>query len=223
MRTNLNELQIQTDMEPVRLQDHGICTPSVDVHFRDLASRLIALINEADYVVGCVAWLTHYGILDALAKKSGVSLVVQKEDWLRPDGDVSKQVLRAKYEALPWMERFQHQGLVSKLSSSGDPSLAAVRCAGIRAAKGKFEPRCHHKFVVFCRKDQWGDVGETYAVWTGSFNFTFNGGDSLENAVVIRTPEIVRAYYNEYQQIVALSEPLDWEHEWVAPEWRIGT
>lgn len=34
---------------------------------------------------------------------------------------------------------------------------------------------------------------------------------------------ILEAYYKEFQQIYALSEPLDWETEWAAPELRIGT
>ena len=34
---------------------------------------------------------------------------------------------------------------------------------------------------------------------------------------------IVQAYYQEWGQVFALSEPLDWESEWVEPEYRIGT
>ena len=62
-----------------------------------------------------------------------------------------------------------------------------------------------------------------YKVWTGSFNFTNNAERSFENAVVLEEPSIVQAYFKEFQQIAALSEPLDWESEWVEPEWRIGT
>lgn len=61
------------------------------------------------------------------------------------------------------------------------------------------------------------------AVWTGSFNFTYNAALSLENAVEIRIPEIAQAYLQEFCSVAAFSEPLDWTEEWCAPEWRIGT
>ena len=54
-----------------------------------------------------------------------------------------------------------------------------------------------------------------YAVWTGSFNFTRNATMSFENAVVLYDPNIVRAYYHEYGQIVFLSESLDWTKSWM--------
>lgn len=38
-----------------------------------------------------------------------------------------------------------------------------------------------------------------YAVWTGSFNFTKNACASFENAVVLREPAIVKAFFEEYQ------------------------
>ena len=46
---------------------------------------------------------------------------------------------------------------------------------------------------------------------------------SLENTVIIHSKKVAQAYFNEWAQITALSEPLDWESEWSAPEWRIGT
>jgi hypothetical protein len=92
----------------------------------------------------------------------------------------------------------------------------------------------HHKFVVFCKTDvrtvtlvdamtESRATIRPYAVWTGSFNFTANGSASFENAVYLTDPPLVAAYFEEWGQVVALSEPLDWRDEWVAPEWRIGT
>jgi hypothetical protein len=52
--------------------------------------------------------------------------------------------------------------------------------------------------------------------------FTENANRSLENAVLIEDCE-TSAYYREWERILALSEPLDWESEWGAPEWRIGS
>ena len=81
----------------------------------------------------------------------------------------------------------------------------------------------HNKFLVFCTFEYEPFAYRPYAVWTGSFNLTFNASMSLENVVVIQSPVLAGAYLNEWAQILALSEPLDWEQEWVAPTWRIGT
>jgi phosphatidylserine/phosphatidylglycerophosphate/cardiolipin synthase-like enzyme len=62
-----------------------------------------------------------------------------------------------------------------------------------------------------------------YAVWTGSFNFTKTAPLSFENAVVIQDAKIVEAYFKEYAQIAALSEPLDWTVVWIAPQWSFQT
>ena len=82
------------------------------------------------HVVGCVAWLTDYDILDALAKMDAVSIIVQKEDGLRPDGKTTMKVLRPKYETFPGTERYVYAGLRCKLSVCGCPWIEAVRCVG---------------------------------------------------------------------------------------------
>ena len=79
---NLNNLVIPFDPE------NGIQSTNIKsaVYFRNLDKHLITHIKKADLIVGCVAWLTHQGILQALANTpKGVSIIVQKEDFLRPD------------------------------------------------------------------------------------------------------------------------------------------
>ena len=243
---NLNELELNVDEGDKRkFQDYG--TNSEDgkttVYFRDVESHLIKHIGEADYIVGCVAWLTSFPILNALSKKVGVSIIVQKEDFLRPDLDSSnrwKSDLRRAYDALPMSLNRQDHGFGStvlyNMSVAYTPEIQPVRCIGNNnSAKSSAFPRAHHKFIVLCKdglqlsergaRDQsseWNSFNP-YEVWTGSFNFTKNAGQSLENAVVMQDPKIVNAYFHEYAQIAAVSEPLDWERDWVAPEWRIGT
>jgi hypothetical protein len=247
-------------------------TPGIDVLFHDLEGALIKQINQADVVVGCVAWLTSFPILRALRRKKAVALVVQKEDFLRPDlgaGSSWKHSLRAHYDALPTRLNRLFMNMpepLSEMSCAHDPTIHAVRCVGNynRDKKPAF-PRMHHKFIVLCKLDQpprhqwateeWDDgekhrcewcglyrekqmnrhdeqapslcaeafVFKPYAVWTGSFNFTANAAYSLENALLIRTPEIVEVYFNEWAVIEAISERLDWDSIWVAPQWRIGT
>jgi len=72
----------------------------IAAHFQDLEGALIRYIAEADAVVGCVAWLTNLNVLRALASKFGVSIIVQKEEFLRPDLEPLKpdwkKILRKK-------------------------------------------------------------------------------------------------------------------------------
>jgi phosphatidylserine/phosphatidylglycerophosphate/cardiolipin synthase-like enzyme len=108
----------------------------------------------------------------------------------------------------------------------------AVRCVGnYNQDKLPAFPRMHNKFLLFGRMDgppdsaqpSWGPTFRPQAVWTGSFNLTLNAGASLENALVIQNTDIVNAYYKEFQHILSLSEPLDWNEDWLQPEWRIGS
>jgi hypothetical protein len=242
---------------------------------------LVEKISIAQLIVGCVAWFTHTEIIAALAKKE-VSIIVQKEDWLRPDFDEGVEEkkryavrLRESYRKLRcgpdrWDYGFLPVGgHLGSMSTNGDTSIAPVRCCGI-SRRGDYYGRMHHKFLVFCWRvtykyvycnqdreieeeayassadeleefeSQWenGDeciqeevaTAETdyyrikpYAVWTGSFNFTRNSENSFENAVYIEDSGIAFSYMQEWAQIAAISEPLDWTSEWVQPEWRIGT
>lgn len=234
---DLNAAFIQTDAGYEPLQDFSTISEDgkVRVFFKNLEDHLIEYIREADIVVGCVAWLTSPRILRALSKLKGVSIVVQKEDFLRPDsdpGDNWRKWLNDAYDKLPmgpW--RYSYSGtVVSSLSTAVDPNVFPIRCVGKHnSQKDSAFPRSHHKFVVFCKfqeEKQYGFLDDKitpYAVWTGSFNFSKTASASFENGVVITDTKIVQAYYKEWGQVFALSEPLDWESEWVAPEYRIGT
>lgn len=210
----------------------------LQVYFKDLESHLIGHIRMAEAVVGCVAWLTSMPVLRALAGLQAVSIIVQKEDFLRPDlGDDrrSSRKLRDLYDALPaglYRCYTQGVGILRSMAVSSGPKIEAVRCMGVHNRERRSAcPRMHHKFLVFC---DWEPIDAKlnggcarrlcpYAVWTGSFNFTANAGRSFENAVLIYDEAIAQAYRDEWAQVAALSEPLNWKDEWCAPEWRIGT
>ena len=197
---------------------------------------MIEQIKKADIVVGCVAWLTSEPILRAFANKKAIAIVVQKEDFLRPDID-SDRGWRDKLYKLYWQLPFgltRQDAVLSEfdtklydLSVCGDQSINSIRCVGNHnSEKVVAFPRSHHKFLVFCKivsgepsSFKW----KPYRVWTGSYNFTKNANMSFENAISTRHKAVVRAYFQEWAQIEALSEPLDWESRWCEPEWRIGT
>lgn len=287
---NLNKLSIKSTTRHQPLQDHSTISEDskVTLILRNLEERLISYILDADLVIGCVAWLTNEPILNALAKLKGVSLIVQKEDFLRPDFSESGEVidafeilsqadeefrlafvssddwelaysnlseaeksfwiaqynaidaelnwttkLRKLYYQLPYgPPNFAYGPPLSYLALNNDRLLEPVRCVGnFNSSKSPSFPRMHHKFIVFCKIDYFPSNQEVksdsplitpYGVWTGSFNFTKNATFSFENALFITDPKIVHAYYSEWNQLEALSEPLDWESEWIKPEWRLN-
>ena len=239
---NLNRATIPASEGPDRpLADHSTTANGTTVYFRELESHLLRHIDEADAVLGAVAWLTSEPVLNALATKQSVSFVVQKEDFLRPDITVRPAYtdwLKTLYDRLPGSDRCYQSGILGQMSVGGGLEIDGVRCVGnYNAAKNPAFPRMHNKFLVFCNYEEaqrmvllpesaWEVLDariSPYAVWTGSFNMTQNATRSLENALYITEPALVNAYYQEWNEIMALSESLDWEASWIAPEWRIGS
>ena len=159
---DLNTLTICADGPPAPLGDWSTANQdgTVQVYFRHLRAHLLAHVGAADIVVGCVAWLTDPLILGALALKDAVSIIVQKEDFLRPDMEEQgafAATLRQRYEALPGTLTRWDCGLsgtqLEGLSACTDPTIEAVRCVG-NANRDHLPafPRSHHKFVVLCRR-----------------------------------------------------------------------
>jgi hypothetical protein len=231
-------------------RDHGCISGQVEVVFRDHQGRLLRLFEEAqakDLVcLGAVAWLTDPAVLEAMAKLP-TAVVVQKEDFLRPDSAAIhdrkrwKVQLRSLYDAIACSGRhcdlFIRQNFPDPLGALylvGDQSIAGVRCVGLRndrVASGVRHPLMHNKFLVFARlrfvpehdeeKDE--PLWDPQIVWTGSYNLSRMAHRSRENTVVIRNPTVASAYLHEWVDLMSLSEPLDWGSDWVDPQWHEGS
>jgi len=223
-------LEDQTDFPWDDDQRTTISGPLV-AHFGDLTERAVRFIEDSPAIVGCVAWLTEPRLLGALAGRD-TSIVVQKEDFLRPDARATEgwaARLRASYGLLHnSFARFQFPAPLGFSSYATDPTLEPVRCVGNHNSnRSPAMPRMHHKFLVRLEYDEDADSAADHvrpvAVWTGSFNFSKNAGYSFENAVEIHDAVIARSYFEEFSRVMSLSEPLEWESNWVYPEWRIGT
>lgn len=221
------------------MHDPSVTSCNTRAIFRDHARVLKEEIMKSQLVLGCVAWFTHEDILAALrTPEFGAAIVVQKEDFLRCDRTTSNKLawernLRKLYKSLHCgVERYSLPGVVNGLSYCSDPSVDPVRCVGNHnAAQLSAAPRMHNKFSVFCNVvEQFDEQGEgswyvikPYAVWTGSMNWSHNASRSFENAMLIYDTKIANAYAEEFGNIFALSEPLDWTSQWVAPQYRIGS
>ncbi len=213
---------------------------SVETHFRDIEKILIEKILDfkEDLIVGCVAWLTSYRILNALAKCKNVQIVVQKEDFLRPDVNYKnkndwKSTLQQKYGQVNCnMERHMFKTPMGDLSVCSDPTVDGIRCVGNHNSDKKPAfPRMHNKFLVFCRVNESENIEnfgyKAVSAWTGSFNLTQNATYSIENAISLNdisgNNKIINGYLKEHHQIFCISEKLNWEKDWIVPEFRIGT
>ena len=235
---NLHELEIPYADEPLHNFSKKVAAPhfdSVEVMFRNQEERLIELIGEFNdgAIFGCVAWLTSIPVLKALGDCQNVQIIVQKEDWLRPDLEVNNVEKWKSSYLLPYfnrigcgLSRHDFRDPICNLSYCGDATVQGVRCVGnFNQDRKPAFPRSHHKFLVFCqfRDGKYVPVG----LWTGSYNLTKNASFSFENVLYFTdhsgTNEVLEAYLSEHHQIFALSEPLNWEHVWAEPELRIGT
>lgn len=284
--TDLNRIQIVGPGEAVQIDDGPIPLDQVDEYMARItdsdipgspsdtvpATHLVEVtfspkqalrhfIWQADAIVGCVAWLTDPDVLAELARKESVSIVVQKEDFLRPDaqsGGGWKRDLRRRYDALPGGLHLTDETFMGGIThdrgwTHGDPEIRPVRCCGLARNSQLAKPNMHHKFMVALKRstcpDPPGSRPLYYAesVFTGSFNPTKNGSRSLENAVIIRggmdihrlghpdarsaegradwerirTACVPYAFLVEWEHVLALSEPLDWTQDWIAPEWSL--
>lgn len=229
---NLNRSEISNDEGPdLPLENNNFQNGGVSIYFRDIENQLIEKIKRAESIFGCVAWLTNRKILEAMWLKKYVSIVVQKEDFLKPDIHQSsgwKKELRDSYSVIGGYVGRPSLPLVGEMSYCNDPDISGVRCVGNSNQNKKPSfPRMHNKFLVFANSTQ-PDPSEypkfiPISVWTGSFNFSHCATQSFENAVYIQSQSIAESYFKEFCQILALSEPLDWESEWMQPEWRIGS
>jgi len=216
----------------------------INAHFIDLEGHLVRYIENADVIVGCVAWLTNTRILSALEKKQGVMIIVQKEDFLRPDCKNIPHLknLYDKLKPLYWHQpvldhivKFDSQQDLKEVSYALCDELInyPIRCMGnYNSEKQPAFPRMHNKFIVFGKLTQGTEISnygyaekefKPYAVWTGSFNFTHNSTNSLENGIYINSKEIASKYVNVWTRILVVSEQLDWTAVWCEPDLRFGS
>lgn len=250
LNLNLNnlELPLVDSKKNLSLEDYSETSENIAVHFRDLDQQLIKYIRNAKAVVGAVAWLTNEEIIEELAKKEFVSIVVQKEAYYRNPTEFWQQKIIRLYKQLPqYSGQYVISGLPSRISSNDQlvDTWDAIRSVGVIADNNEIIPLMHNKFLIFCDYDtidvivtnpiavknglpeSWCDMEvevdilTPYAVWTGSFNITKNAVKSLENALYITDFKIIDAYYSEWGQLLARSESLDGMSNKYKPQWKI--
>lgn len=207
-RINLNRIRNETE------ETGAICgglmitgpIPSVTPHFSDLENVLIDYISAAEYVVGCVAWLTNPNLMAALKRKSGIKLIVNQETYL--EGELLDQVghhryLRRQYQTMPDLGFNDNMSLLTEWID--ESHLQALQTPGAILAHGVSgsSSRMHNKFLIFLDSSY-----HPLGVWTGSYNMSINSNNCLENAVFLTDLWISRQYLVEFFMILKHSIPL---------------
>lgn len=197
---------------------------NISVYFRHLKEELIKQIRQFDMIIGAVAWITDLDILDELSKKKTL-LVIQKEDFLRPDletrlSKTAKEQLHEAYSKFkPFDGRTVGEGPFFQSIDDTYANLEPILCFGNFEQGQMYRvPRLHNKFLVFLEKEN--NLYYSSSVWTGSMNLTQLSVHSLENAILIKDHSIATAYTEEAQLIYLQGEKLNWTTEWINPFYR---
>jgi hypothetical protein len=171
--------------------------------FRDIEKILVKEIKGADTVVGCVAWLASIPILEALCEKDGVQIVLQQEDWLRPDSD--DWALQKQKEYINRLRGITNFDAAASWGTFGN--ISPIRLSGKPKNSTRNHARMHNKFLVFGRRNAVNEFGVPtwHRVWTGSYNLTRNAVNSLENGLLIESEAVALAYWREWRQILLSS------------------
>lgn len=191
-------------------------------YFDFIEDRLLEHINNATFIIGCVAWLTNKTIIDALESKMGVKIIVNKEEYLNSKMELGQKYyykcLRGCYKEIPDLflatcgccEKSINLCDKTKniLGINFDEKSPMISKTGSILTYGvvNIRPKLHHKFLVFFDKNM-----EPLGVWTGSYNFSDNSNYSLENAVYIKDIHVIKQYIKEFATIYSYAESSDWK------------
>ena len=228
---NLNSIKINCDVpnEPLEQDDFSLIgdDKDIEIYFKNIERQIINKIKKYDNVVGCIAWLTNENILVELAKKKSVLIIVQEEDFLRPDINFDGNNKKWKKKIFKLYNELQKNKKNIPLNCFGISYMQCGVNSGIRRL-GKINenklpafPRMHNKFII-CYNDFEFEIVENEPkdfkingeILSGSYNYTENSNNSLENVVCIKDEEIVYRYYLQFAEIAIMSVPLDWNSEW---------
>jgi hypothetical protein len=230
---NLNDVKVEDESSTMRREDNRIIrrtkeqtdfscigdNKDIEVYFKNIENIICEKIKKHKYIVGCVAWLTNKKILKELSKKDKeVLIIVQDEDFLRPDTYFDGNKEKFKKTILTYYNKIKGRDKSISLSDLGISTHCEIgcgirRCGFINKDKLPAFPRMHNKFIVLGNDDEHGYPKYTEII-TGSFNYTDNSTNSLENIICLKDDKIVRSYYEQFGEIALISVELDWEGDW---------
>ena len=303
---NLNNIKIYKYNSDNNQTDFSVVgeNKNIEVYFKNIENNIIDKIKKYKNVIGCVAWLTNENILKELAKKDTVIIIVQEEDFLRPDNKFDGNKLNWKNKIYNLYKNIEKNNGSLMLQWLGinprwETPSGIRRLGKINIDKVPAFPRMHNKFIIcfndnepyaiikdffkitytyfypeikieevfksllhpeikckniFKQHDQiinnqytyyeYFEVEDEYSIenritqikniggniietsreyihekldgvlLTGSYNYTENSNNSLENVICIKDQEIIEAYFKQFCELSTISVELDWNSEW---------
>jgi hypothetical protein len=177
---------------------------SPNVFFKDICGNFIRLLEglKPDYLLGCQFMLSDQILLNYLQqRKIPVYVIIQKQvkKWYR---NGSTRNPRKEYEK---KQAIELRDLYDQLTPIKNEKQS-VKCIGnVYSTKSKqCQTIFHHKFWILMRRDS------PYAVFSGSYNFTFNAKTNYEDANIQYGPSFVlNDYYMKFLEYTKEAESLD--------------
>lgn len=181
----------------------------------DIKAHLLRLLScvECSYVIGTVAWLTDFNILDVLKQKQGICIVTQKETYntRASSNDRWKTMIREKYSAMPkfnWEKLYvkEHKTMLQIAPIQFFQKICkeqSIRTAGDRVGKKNDGGILMHEKFILILDANMNFVG----TWTGSFNFSKRASQSLENVMYTPDKRVSEVYFQEFLRNLLISEP----------------
>ena len=192
MSYNLNDVDVEDDGKTIKQTDFSCIgnNKDIEVYFKNIEDIICEKIKKHKLIVGCVAWLTNKKILNELSKKDKeVLIIVQDEDFLRPDTYFDGNKEKFKKTIFEYYNKIKNNNTTTSLADLNISYNKAIdcgirRCGFINKNKLPAFPRMHNKFIVLGNEIQDEDNSYVYneytEVITGSFNYTENSTNSLE-------------------------------------------
>ncbi len=184
------------------------------VLFSDLRGELLRWMAHFDVIVGCVAWVTHTDVIDAINGKKLAQVVIQKESWRHErhqHGRAYKEDsgLTHQFPEVAFLQKHEKVGRFRVFGEVEDKGLGA---------QGR--SIMHHKFLVGCELPSGTLNIVPESVWMGSFNFTGASNYNRDSAVILGREEAVPFFW-EWHKLLLLSEPFDTKHKHMQPQWNV--
>ena len=187
-----------------------------EVFFDNISGELKKRISEADAVLGCICYITDTTVLEELSRKD-CKIIMQK-----PKKSEEKETKSFGRDSILMLSSILNNSVnYSKIEHFPKDHFTLDQTAPLRMIGSEAGySLMHHKFMIFLRHVETYDKNEVkdqesaftlkpYAVWTGSFNFTYNASRNLENAVLIKDELVVLKYLEEYAFCLSVSEAVE--------------
>jgi len=167
------------------------------LHFEEIIEHIVEWIEEQEYVVGCVYWLTNFKVLKVLSDRKGILITVNPGGWSYPDG---------KGSALGLYKKINQNSSIEEYNFS--PSMKNKTLEGIVTLKEEYlkGAKQHQKILVGCKLNLKDNTLTPTSVLWGSANLTFKANNNLEQIAISSNVEVVSSFYDRVLDVLKHTE-----------------